>query len=268
MKAKYILAVLLLSFCFLGSFAEEFEGKCVGVSDGDTITVMKDGRAVKVRLDGVDCPEGHQAFGSRAKQFVASKTFRKILTVRVKTRDRYNRIVGRVYIEKEDLTDEIIKSGMGWHYKKYNGERKLAESENRARALKVGLWRDSNPTPPWDFRRGKTNSKNLNSSSSSSVYLTRTGKCYHLGHCSSLSRSKIPTSLSDAQNKGLRACRRCNPPSSISSSSSSSSYKSKRSSSSSSYKSSYSSRCMATTKKGRRCKRKAKAGSSYCWQHK
>jgi hypothetical protein len=28
-----------------------------------------------------------------------------------------------------------------------------------------------------------------------------------------------------------------------------------------------SSRCQATTKKGTQCKRTAKAGSSYCWQH-
>lgn len=32
-------------------------GKVVGVSDGDTITVMHDGKAEKIRLYGIDCPE-------------------------------------------------------------------------------------------------------------------------------------------------------------------------------------------------------------------
>lgn len=44
-----------------------------------------------------------------------------------------------------------------------------------------------------------------------SVYVTRTGKKYHLGSCSSLRRSKIPISLAEAKQK-YGACSRCNPP--------------------------------------------------------
>lgn len=46
---------------------EDFTGQCVGVSDGDTISVMSHGKAVRVRLDGVDCPESGTAFAARAK---------------------------------------------------------------------------------------------------------------------------------------------------------------------------------------------------------
>lgn len=44
------------------------------------------------------------------------------------------------------------------------------------------------------------------------VYITRTGECYHRDGCGSLSRSRIPISLQDAKDRGYRACRRCNPP--------------------------------------------------------
>ncbi len=45
------------------------------------------------------------------------------------------------------------------------------------------------------------------------VYKTRTGECYHRSGCSSLSKSQIPTTVSEAQAIGLRPCKRCNPPS-------------------------------------------------------
>lgn len=91
------------------------------------------------------------------------------------------------------------------------------------------------------------------------VYITKTGSKYHLGHCGSLSKSSIEIDLNDAVERGYGACARCKPPSMTSS-------KSERKVSSS--KQSESSQCAATTKKGTRCKRKAAAGSSYCWQHK
>jgi endonuclease YncB( thermonuclease family) len=43
--------------------AEYFSGRVVGVSDGDTINVMHDGRAEKIRLYGIDATEKGQAFG-------------------------------------------------------------------------------------------------------------------------------------------------------------------------------------------------------------
>ncbi len=46
---------------------------------------------------------------------------------------------------------------------------------------------------------------------SAQVYKTRTGECYHRSGCSSLSKSKIPTTVSEAQSIGLRPCKRCNP---------------------------------------------------------
>ena len=59
--------------------AQEFTGKVVGVSDGDTITVLKDRTPVHVRLDGVDCPEKGQAFGSKAKEFTSALAFGRVV---------------------------------------------------------------------------------------------------------------------------------------------------------------------------------------------
>jgi hypothetical protein len=71
MRRRRILQLPLLAFAFLGLAvaAEAFPAKVVGVTDGDTITVLRDREPVRVRLNGIDAPEKGQAFGARAKQF-------------------------------------------------------------------------------------------------------------------------------------------------------------------------------------------------------
>jgi len=151
MKITIILFFLLnLSFYASG---ENFTGKCVGISDGDTISVMRNGKAVKIRLEGIDCPEKKQAFGNRAKQFTAALVFGKTVRVIIIKYDRYRRIVGRVYYQNLDTSYELVRNGFAWHYKKYSKEKYLARAERVARKRKLGLWRDPHAIPPWEFRR-------------------------------------------------------------------------------------------------------------------
>ena len=77
---------------------DTFIGKVVGVSDGDTIKVIRQGRAVKLRLHGIDCPERKQPYGTRAKGFTPDMAFGREVTVRIKATDRYGRIVGEVIL--------------------------------------------------------------------------------------------------------------------------------------------------------------------------
>ena len=53
--------------------AQTFSGKVVGVSDGDTITVMQAGVGEKIRFNGIDTPEKAQDFWQRAKKFVSDQ---------------------------------------------------------------------------------------------------------------------------------------------------------------------------------------------------
>jgi endonuclease YncB( thermonuclease family) len=133
-----------------------WQGKVVGVSDGDTITVMHDGKGERIRLYGIDCPEKRQAFGKRAKQFASSMVFGKNVEVRSVTTDRYGRTIAWVYVNGTSLNEELLEAGFAWHYKRYSTERHLAELEDESRAAKAGLWSDPQAIPPWDFRRGKT----------------------------------------------------------------------------------------------------------------
>jgi hypothetical protein len=99
---------------------------------------------------------------------------------------------------------------------------------------------------------------------SQTVYITKTGKSYHVKGCTSLRKSAIPIELSEAIAR-YSPCRNCNPPTEVEGAAMSS-LKSK-SAATSSRKEQSSGRCQARTKKGTQCSRRAQPGSKYCWQH-
>jgi endonuclease YncB( thermonuclease family) len=133
--------------------AEVFHGKVVGVTDGDTVSVLRDGCAVTVRLQGIDAPEGRQPFGTRAKQFASSLAFGQVVTVHVKGRDRNGRILANVILpDGRTLNHELVRAGFAWWFRRYSTDQTLEALEAEARAAHRGLWADPNPVAPWEWR--------------------------------------------------------------------------------------------------------------------
>ena len=132
--------------------AQTFTGRVVGISDGDTLSVMQDGRAVRVRLDGIDAPESGQDFTNSAKQFLFDLVFDQIVTVSVKDTDRHGRLVSRVQINGRDVSLAMVEAGLAWHYVEYSDDQTLAAAEREARTEQRGLWSRTSAIPPWGFR--------------------------------------------------------------------------------------------------------------------
>jgi micrococcal nuclease len=154
-SCAYVLGLLWVLVPLLG-YAEQFTGKVVGLSDGDTISVLREGKAVKVRLHGVDTPEKAQAFGTQARKFTSDLVFQHDVTVVVQSTDRYGRFVGDVLLpDGRSLNQELVKAGMAWWYRPYApNDPTLAQLEAEARTAKHGLWADAHPIPPWQWRKG------------------------------------------------------------------------------------------------------------------
>jgi len=140
--------------------ADRFTGRVVGVSDGDTITVLRNSRPVKIRLDGIDCPESAQDFGQRARQFTSGLVFAKAVTVDVRNVDRYGRLVARVQVDGRDMSLALVNAGFAWHYRQYSKDPGLARAELEARSKHMGLWSQPNAVPPWEFRHPVTRASN------------------------------------------------------------------------------------------------------------
>ncbi len=150
---------LFISFALLASqaLAAEFTGRVVGVSDGDTITVLHNGKGERIRLHGIDCPEKRQAFGKRAKQLTSNLVFGKTVTVQAVDRHRYGRTVAEVLLpDGRSLNRELVKAGFAWWYWRYApDDETLAQLEREAREAKRGLWVDPNPVSPWEWRTAR-----------------------------------------------------------------------------------------------------------------
>jgi len=110
--------ILLLTTPCLSS---AWSGEVVGITDGDTITVLnrKTLKDVKIRLYGIDTPEKGQAFSKRARQFTSKTVYGKVVEVEVMDTDRYGRTVALVAVNKQILNEELLKAGYAWVYYQY-----------------------------------------------------------------------------------------------------------------------------------------------------
>jgi endonuclease YncB( thermonuclease family) len=140
--------------------AATLQGKVVGVADGDTITVLDATNTQhKIRLRGIDAPERAQAFGQKSKQSLHRLVLSKQVTIDFQKKDKYGRTVGKVVLNGLDVCLEQIKLGMAWHYKQHESEQSkedreaYAQAELATQSQSLGLWKDKNPTPPWEFRK-------------------------------------------------------------------------------------------------------------------
>jgi len=155
---RFVALALISINC--GLSAGTIQGNVVGVSDGDTITVLDTNNTKhKIRLQGIDAPEKAQAFGQKSKQSLHQLVHSKQVTVEYQKKDKYGRTLGKVLHNGTDVCLEQIKLGMAWHYKQYESEQPkedretYAHAELSARANAIGLWKDKQPSPPWEFRK-------------------------------------------------------------------------------------------------------------------
>ena len=141
--------------------AAELTGRVVGVSDGDTLTLLvPDGasfKQVRVRLAEIDTPESRQPYGNRARQALSDLAFNQQARVVVQDTDRYGRTVGRVFVGGVDVNAEMIRQGAAWAYRQYLKDQSLLTLEAEAKGAKRGLWGlpETERCPPWDWRRGR-----------------------------------------------------------------------------------------------------------------
>ncbi|MDX6559090.1 MAG: hypothetical protein QOF72_2139 [Blastocatellia bacterium] len=135
-------------------------GRVVRIADGDTLTLLDSSNTQhRIRLEGIDAPESHQAFGTQSKRSLSDMVFGKDVTVVYQKTDQYGRLVGKIMIDGMDVNLAQVRAGMAWHYKEYEREQSVedrdlyAKAEDEARAVRRGLWQDADPVEPSAFRK-------------------------------------------------------------------------------------------------------------------
>ena len=88
-----VLFVTFVSLFAASAFATDFTGPLVSVLDGDTIEVLHNSRAERIRFNGIDYPEKGQAYGKKAKQAVSALLFGKEVTLQTYCKDKYGQTI-------------------------------------------------------------------------------------------------------------------------------------------------------------------------------
>jgi len=189
------------------------------VVDGDTVHVSLNGADETVRLIGVDTPETVkpnspvQPHGKEASDYTRSQLEGKTVYLEkdVQERDKYGRLLAYIWMDQpleisdRELRSKLFNAGLlldGYaqiltippdvkYVDYFIGYQKEARESNK------GLWGPAADIP---------------AQGDIALYITRTGKKYHRGGCSSLARSQIPISFTDAKAKGYGPCSVCKPP--------------------------------------------------------
>jgi len=147
---------LLLAFFLLPLSIFSQEGKVVKVKDGDTIVILDNQNVMHtVRVADIDCPEYGQPFSKKAKIFVSNEIFGKHVIIKSKGLDKYNRIIGFVFYQDKNLSLELLRNGLAWHYSYFSNDKEMASLQEIAKNNKVGLWIDSSPVEPYKWRKGR-----------------------------------------------------------------------------------------------------------------
>ncbi len=157
-RMRLVLFVLLLGWPLQLFAGEMVPGTVKKVIDGDSLLVATGKGTLEVRLYGVDCPEYDQPFAREAKIFTGTRVLGKKVMLEPVTRDSYGRTVAVVARGGTVLNQELVWAGLAWVYPRYCKKTVCTswkEGERLAREGKTGLWQDTHPDPPWQWKRNK-----------------------------------------------------------------------------------------------------------------
>lgn len=133
--------------------------KVIGINDGDTYEILVNKTNVKIRMNAIDAPERGMPYYKVSKKYLSDLIFNKYIHVDVVKIDNYGRQIANTYVDSLDVSGEMLKAGMAWHFKKYNQSKKYAQLEHEAKENKRGLWQEKKPYAPWEIRKIRRSGK-------------------------------------------------------------------------------------------------------------
>jgi endonuclease YncB( thermonuclease family) len=128
--------------------------KVTKVNDGDSIEVMLDTGAGRVRLSAIDTPEYDQPYGAESSQALRSLLpVGAAVELEVVTQDQFHRIVAVVWLVsagvRMNVNEKMLRDGHAWAYRRYLPDARFCDVEAEARDAKRGLW--ARPVGDWVY---------------------------------------------------------------------------------------------------------------------
>jgi len=156
MRLSRVIVSILLTLPVQALAETEFVARVLTVYEGDRVMIHYQGRNEMVALRDVDCPELKQPYGKQAKHATAAYIANREVVVRELKRDRQGRMTADILLhDGRNIAQELVKEGLAWVQPGEVHDPSLKDREELARALKAGLWSESDPVPPWKWKPTK-----------------------------------------------------------------------------------------------------------------
>lgn len=158
-KLKHIIVGAILTIIVAtAQYAVANEYKVLKVIDGDTFTIIHNGKYEKVRLLNVDTPESkhpdHQKnilMGKKAAEYTRDQLENKIVSLEFddSEREKYGRLLCYVFVQNENFNIKLVQQGFSPYYTKYGINTKyhaaFVAAEKSAKKHRLNIWKD----PDW-----------------------------------------------------------------------------------------------------------------------
>jgi len=142
-------ALAFLACAYAGGLSA---ARVVLVSDGDSITVVAQGREQRIRLWGIDAPERGQPWSRVSRESLARRALNREASIEDRGPDGFGRTLARVRVDGVDLGEAQVADGMAWVFRRYTDDPALVAREDEARNARRGLWKQAAPEAPWIWR--------------------------------------------------------------------------------------------------------------------
>ena len=143
------LATLWILVCSLSAFALEI----TYFYDGDTVKIKDSAHEYKLRLTDIDAPERGQTDGLKSRRALMQFCKNASVNVYISGTDKYQRSLGKLHCNNRDASEFMVNNGYAWFNRRFSMNYTLDIAEQQARKNKRGLWLNTNPTPPWIWRK-------------------------------------------------------------------------------------------------------------------
>lgn len=157
----FLLAALSFGFFILtAGFCQAerpfFNAQVIRIIDGDTLEIQKEMKSRRVRIWGIDTPEWDQPYASQAHQVTQGLLVGREVQIVPMDYDVYGRLVAMIIVDKKNISEELIRSGLAWVHIFYCKE-PICDTwqslQERARSQRLGLWNDVHPIAPWLWKK-------------------------------------------------------------------------------------------------------------------
>ena len=122
----------------------------LAVVDGDTFVAREGESLYLLKLRDVEAPELEQVFGAEARKRLAEWMLGRWTTVWPEKAESCVIPVRAQTLGGVDIAAQMLAEGFAWVGQ--SASEGLRRLETAARLDRVGLWREAEPEPPWEFR--------------------------------------------------------------------------------------------------------------------